>query len=58
MYVNVESSAYPNGEIAGALQLGVLPEPTSLGILSVGALALLRRNRLAAPLAGPFRRRT
>ena len=40
-YVNIHSTQFPPGEIRGQ----VIPEPTTLGLLLLGGLALLRRKR-------------
>ncbi|GMU20205.1 MAG: hypothetical protein AMXMBFR13_03040 [Phycisphaerae bacterium] len=40
-YINIHTSHRPGGEIRGQL----LPEPSSLGLLAVGSVALLRRRR-------------
>jgi hypothetical protein len=40
-YVNIHSSMYPGGEIRGQ----VVPEPASLAVLGIGALAVMLRRR-------------
>jgi hypothetical protein len=40
-YINIHTSFRPGGEIRGQL----LPEPSSLGLLAVGSMALLRRRQ-------------
>jgi len=42
-YLNIHSSTFPGGEIAGFLR--VVPEPTTLALLALGGLTLIRRRR-------------
>lgn len=42
-YFNIHTSRFPGGEIRG--QIAPVPEPASLAVLGVGAVALLRRRR-------------
>ena len=44
-YLNLHTQAYPGGEIRG--QLVLIPEPTSLGLVALGAGVLLMRRRRA-----------
>ena len=45
MYLNIHSTSYPGGEIRGFLT--AVPEPSSLAMLGLGALALAVRGRKA-----------
>lgn len=42
-YANIHTSTYPGGEIRANLEL--VPEPASLAVLALGALALISRRR-------------
>jgi hypothetical protein len=42
-YVNIHTNLFPGGEIRGQ----IVPEPASLGLLAIGALAVIRRRRAA-----------
>jgi hypothetical protein len=45
-YLNIDTTAFPDGEIRGFLTRAV-PEPSSIGLLAVGALAVVFASRRA-----------
>jgi hypothetical protein len=49
-----EMIASDTDQIAEPSSSSGVPEPTSMGLLAIGALALLRRGRRRGPQAGPF----
>ena len=46
MYFNIHSGSFPGGEIRG--QIAQTPEPTTLGLIGIGAMGLLARRRRMA----------
>lgn len=46
-YLNIHNSSFPGGEIRGAITL--VPEPTALAILGIGAAGMLLRSRTRRP---------
>lgn len=47
-YINIHTSTFPGGEIRGQVQLTAVPEPTTLALLSLGAVgmtAVVRKRR-------------
>lgn len=46
-YLNIHTATNGSGEIRGFLVASPVPEPATLGLLALGALALVRRNRAA-----------
>lgn len=47
LYLNAHTAANGGGEIRGNLVPAPVPEPATVGLLALGALALVRRNRAA-----------